>query len=164
MHIVSLPPADRPPNAIALGPRAWVRPHDLRFTFSRSGGPGGQNVNKIESRAQLRVALADIAGIDDAARARIARLAGSHLVGADAPPDGSPAPAGAELLFACDEHRSQRANHDLCIDRLRLLVLQGAIPPKRRRKTKPTRASRERRLETKRIQSQRKRMRGGDAG
>ncbi|NBX35911.1 MAG: aminoacyl-tRNA hydrolase [Planctomycetes bacterium] len=163
MHIVSLPPADRPPNAIALGPRAWVRPPDLRFTYSRSGGPGGQNVNKIESRAQLRVALADIAGIDDAARARIARLAGSHLVGADAPTEGSPPAAEAELLFACDEHRSQRANHDLCIDRLRLLVLQGAIPPKRRRETKPTRASRERRLETKRIQSQRKRMRG-DAG
>jgi ribosome-associated protein len=121
-------------------------------------------VNKIESRAQLRVALVDICGIDDAARARIARLAGSHLVGADAPADGSLVAADAELLFACDDHRSQRANHDLCIDRLRLLVLQGAIPPKRRRKTKPTRASRERRLETKRIQSQRKRLRGGDAG
>ncbi len=156
MHIVSLPPSTRPPNAIALGPIAWVHAASLRFTYARSGGPGGQNVNKIESKAQLRVSIGSIHGLDESARMRLARLAESHLFGADASDPASIESPSAEIGFSAEVHRSQRANHDECIAKLHELVLRASMAPKRRRKTKPTRGSRERRLESKRINSDKK--------
>lgn len=160
MHPVSLPeqprnpmPRARPENAIALGPRAWVEPAALEFSFSRSGGPGGQHVNKTETKAELRVAVASIGGIDDAGRMRLESMAGAHLVGVG---------ADAALRFAASEHRSQKANRDECMERLHALVLRASIPPKRRRKTKPTRGSVERRLDSKRRDSEKKARRRGE--
>ncbi len=161
MHTVSLPLRDRPAHAIALGPLAWVLPSSLHFSYARSGGPGGQNVNKVESKAQLRVAIVAIGGLDHAGRVRLARMAESHLHGADASDPMSVESPHAEIRFAAEEHRSQRANHDECIERLHDLVLRAAVVPRRRRKTKPTRASKERRLEAKRVNSQKKQRRGG---
>ncbi|MSR44933.1 MAG: aminoacyl-tRNA hydrolase [Phycisphaerales bacterium] len=156
MHCVRLPPPTRPSHAIALGPIAWVLESSLHFSYARSGGPGGQNVNKVESKAQMRVPIASIGGLDHAARMRLATLAGSHLAGADATDPMSVESSSAEIRFSAEEHRSQRANHDACIERLHELVLRAATAPKRRRKTKPTRGSRERRLESKRIQGDKK--------
>ncbi len=160
MHPVSLPeqphnpmPRARPENAISLGPRAWVEPSALEFSFSRSGGPGGQHVNKTETKAELRVAIAAIGGIDDAGRMRLESMAGAHLVGMG---------SDAALRFAASEHRSQKANRDECMERLHALVLRASIPPKRRRKTKPTRGSIERRLESKRRDSEKKARRRGE--
>ena len=156
MHGVSLPPSTRPAHAIALGPIAWVLRTALHFSYARSGGPGGQNVNKVESKAQLRVAISALGGLDHGGRMRLARMAGSHLFGADPADPMSVESPGAEIGFSAEEHRSQRANHDACIARLHELVLRAAMPPKRRRKTKPTRGSRERRLESKKIQGEKK--------
>ena len=160
MHPVSLPeqphnpmPRARPENAISLGPRAWVEPSALEFSFSRSGGPGGQHVNKTETKAELRVAVAAIGGIDDAGHVRLESMAGAHLVGIG---------RDAALRFAASEHRSQKANRDECMERLHDLVLRASIPPKRRRKTKPTRGSVERRLESKRRDSEKKARRRGE--
>lgn len=159
MHCVSLPPSIRPPNAISLGPLAWVLPSALHFSYARSGGPGGQNVNKVESKAQLRVAIASIGGLDHFGRMRLARMAESHLHGGDPDDPMSIESPDAEIRFTAEEHRSQRANHDECIARLHDLVLRAAVVPRRRRKTKPTRGSRERRLESKKIQGEKKERR-----
>ena len=162
MHAVSLPEQPhnpmprlraRPESAISLGPRAWVEPAALEFSFSRSGGPGGQHVNKTETKAELRVAIAAIGGLDAAALLRLESLAGAHLVGVG---------TDAALRFAASEHRSQKANRDECVERLHDLVLRASIPPKRRRKTKPTRGSVERRLESKRRDSEKKARRRGE--
>lgn len=130
-----------------LGPRASVRSDNLRFTFSRSSGPGGQNVNKVNTRAELRVSVVDLRGLDEGARLRLRALAGRRLTADD------------QIVLASDEHRSQRANKETCLDRLRELVLQALVVPRRRRKTKPSRASRERRLEGKRRESEKKSQR-----
>ncbi|MSR28389.1 MAG: aminoacyl-tRNA hydrolase [Phycisphaerales bacterium] len=164
MHSVSLPTTPRPANAIALGPRGWVAPSALDFAYSRSSGPGGQNVNKVESKAQLRLAIRSIGGLDGDGRLRLARLAQAHLIGADADDPASVEAPSAALLFSAEEHRSQRANRDACLDRLHDLVLRASIVPRRRRKTKPTRSSKERRLEGKRIQSDKKVRRQGGEG
>jgi len=116
-------------------------------------------VNKVESKAQLRVAIASIGGLDHFGRMRLARMAESHLHGGDPDDPMSIESPDAEIRFSAEEHRSQRANHDECIARLHDLVLRAAVVPRRRRKTKPTRGSRERRLESKKIQGEKKERR-----
>jgi ribosome-associated protein len=156
--IAMFPPPDpgpprrpvRPGNAFDCGPRAWIDPSGLDFSVSRSGGPGGQNVNKVHSRAELMVKLTAIHGLDERALGRLCDAAGSHLVHGDT------------LRFTAEEHRSQKANKDACLERLREMVLRASIPPKVRRKTKPTRGSIERRLESKKREGEKKRQRRWD--
>ncbi len=120
----------------------------LRFAFVRSSGPGGQNVNKRATQAQLRVAVQDIP-ISPAAARRLRDLAGARLTDAD------------EILIAADRQRSQRRNLEDCLERLRVLVLKALSPPKKRVATKPTKGSRERRLSAKAQRSERKSSRRG---
>lgn len=141
-------PPVRPGDAIDLGRGCWAAKSAVIFSFSRSRGPGGQNVNKVNTRAEVHLAIAAIVGLDDAARARLHDLAGSRLVGGDT------------LHVDSDAHRSQFENREACLARLRELVTAAATPPKRRKKTRPTRGSVERRLEGKRRDSDRKRNRG----
>jgi ribosome-associated protein len=119
----------------------------MTWTFTTARGPGGQHVNKASTAAVLRVRLADLGGLDEAALERLRDIARSVLVGDD------------ELLYRCDLHRSQRMNRDACEARLRTMVTQAAVRPKVRRRTKPTRGSIERRLEGKRQAAERKRAR-----
>lgn len=136
---------DTPPPADGLVVRhACVIPaHALRFAFVRSSGPGGQNVNKRATQAQLRVRIDDIP-VSPAAARRLRTLAGAKLTDAD------------EILISSDRERSQRRNIEACLDRLRTLVLRALTPPKKRVATKPTRASKERRLKAKSQKSERK--------
>jgi ribosome-associated protein len=138
-------PANPEPGRYPLGPGASVPEAALRFTFVASGGPGGQNVNKRATKAELRVALADLQ-MPEPARARLNRIAGRRLV------DG-------ELLFTSEVHRSQGQNRAECLDRLRELVLSALTPPRPRKKTRPSRGSVERRLESKRRIAEAKRRR-----
>jgi ribosome-associated protein len=148
------PNATTSSGALRLGGGGFVAPAALDFTFVRGSGPGGQHVNKTSTKAQLRVLLVDLVGLDDAALARLRTLAGSHLVG-----DG----ADEALLIADHSTRSQADNRDACIARLKTLVSMAAKRPKVRKPTKPTRGSKERRLEAKKREGEKKRDRGWQA-
>jgi len=135
------------PNRITLARGVSVHESDLQYSFSRSSGPGGQNVNKVNTRAELRVRIDRIEGLDEAARARLRDLAGSRLTRED------------ELLIACDESRSQVSNRRGALNRLIDLVSEAAKSPKVRKRRKPGRAAIERRLQRKREKSQKKQRR-----
>jgi len=147
-----LPPAmpspepARSPNAVALGRRAWIHPDHLRWQFTTSRGPGGQNVNKVATRAVLNVDPADVHGLPEAARTRWLGLMQHRM-------------AGHEVTFQCGEHRSQLQNREACVAQLAASVRQAEVPPKVRRATKATRGSQERRLESKKREGEKKRGR-----
>jgi ribosome-associated protein len=142
---------------LELAPNVKVPRGVVEFAYARSGGPGGQNVNKVSSRCQLRIALSAIP-IHPEARQRLEAMAGRWLVGRG---EGE---GLAELLIDSDEHRTQSRNRDECLERLRALLLRAIPRPKTRRKTKPSRGSIERRLTEKKTRSAAKRRRssGGD--
>ena len=137
----------RSPNAIALGRKAWIHPNDLQWEFTTSRGPGGQNVNKVATRAVLSVEPARVFGLHEAARARWMDLV-QHRV------------AGGLVTFHCGEHRSQLQNREACVAQLAASVRQAEVIPKVRRATKATRGSRERRLESKKREGEKKKSRG----
>ena len=110
---------------------------ELEWKFIRSSGPGGQNVNKVASAVQLRFRLLQNASLPPAVKNRLRRLAGQKLN-----EDGS------ILIFARGE-RSQEQNRRDALDRLTAMIQAAMVEPKIRRKTKPTRASKERRIESK---------------
>jgi len=134
-------------QGIEPAPGVFVPSRTMRFTFSRSSGPGGQNVNKVNTRAELRIAVADIEGLSDPARARLRKLAGSRLT------------RESEILIVCDRSRSQRMNREEAIERLTELVAQAAVEPKVRKKKKPSRATKARRVEHKRRLTKKKEQR-----
>lgn len=127
---------------------------DLIFSFVRAAGPGGQNVNKVASAAQLRFDLAGTKALDERVKTRLRALAGRRLT------------AEGAILILARNHRTQEANRRAALERLDELIARALIEPRRRIATKPTRASRERRLESKtraqRIRRLRGRVRGED--
>src|SRR5580698_4472197 len=110
---------------------------ELEWKFIRSGGPGGQNVNKVSSAAQLRFLLPQNSSLPVNARNRLRRLAGQKLID-----DGS-------ILFKSVSERSQEGNRRAALGRLEALIRAALIEPKIRRKTRPTKASKERRIDSK---------------
>lgn len=138
-----------PMNTVELAPGVAVPEASLKLRFVRGRGPGGQNVNKLSTACELRLSLASLSMLDERALARLRTLAGSRLTDND------------ELLLFADEFRSQEQNRRAAIERLSLLVRMARVEPKRRRKTRPSRASQERRLESKRRRGQVKSLRRG---
>ncbi len=120
---------------------------ELAITASRSGGPGGQNVNKLSTKVTLRWSVASSRALSDGRRARLFDKLASRLT-----KDG-------ELVLSSDEGRSQFGNRRAVRERLVELVRQALHVPKARRKTKPTKASKRRRLEGKTQRSEVKRQR-----
>jgi ribosome-associated protein len=121
----------------------FVAETDLDWTFGPSGGPGGQHANRSNTRATLRFDLGSFQPVPAEVRNHmLARL-------------GAKAPNGI-LTVVVDETRSQRANRDIALERLRQMLNDSLKRARRRRPTRPTAASRERRLEDKRRQSERK--------
>ena len=133
---------DRSASTIELGAGAHIAAEHLRFQFARSGGPGGQNVNKVNTKAELWVEPGRIAGLTEAAQARLLVLSASHLT-----MDGT-------IHLVSQEHRSQERNRQQVIDKLRELVLRATVEKKRRRKTGPSAGARQRRMESKRKRSE----------
>jgi ribosome-associated protein len=125
----------------------WVDDGAIRYAFSRSGGPGGQVVNKLSTKAELRVAVESIRGLSPQAAARLRTLAGQRLT------------QGDELVLVASTTRSQLDNKRACLRRLRALVAEALDVPKPRKATRPSRAAVEKRLTEKRRTSDRKESR-----
>lgn len=149
-----------PTGGEAIAPGVRVPAAALRFAFARSSGPGGQNVNKLSTKAELRIEV-DAIPVSPRARARLRRLAGGKIVGTQTIIDeiGREHAFGGELILTSDEHRSQSRNKSECLDRLRELIVAAMAEPKVRRATRPTRGSKERRLSEKKARGEIKRGR-----
>jgi ribosome-associated protein len=134
---------------LVVSERIAIPDEELEWKFIRSSGPGGQNVNKVASAVQLRFLLPRNASLSAAVQSRLRRLAGQRLVD-----DGS-------ILLTARAERSQEQNRRAALERLADLVRAALVEPKVRKKTRPTRASKERRIDTKKHRAGTKRQRSG---
>lgn len=121
---------------------------ELDFEFVQAGGPGGQHVNKTSTAVQLRWDVRHSPSIPEPVRQRLLRLAANRIT------------KEGELVIEAREHRSQDRNRAEALQRLAELVRRAARRPKKRCPTKPTRASKERRLSQKRRHGEKKQLRG----
>ena len=133
--------------SIPVTPTLAIDESELVFAFARASGPGGQNVNKVESAVHLRFDVWGSPSLDAGTKRRLARLAGSRLT-----------TEGVLILFA-QSHRSQERNRQDARERLVALVAAAAERPKPRIRTRPTLASKVRRVDAKVKRGQTKRLR-----
>ena len=133
---------------LVISPEISIPDEEFEWKFIRSSGPGGQNVNKVASAVQLRFLLPRNVSLPVAARNRLRRLAGQRLID-----DGS-------ILISARSERSQEQNRRDALERLAELIRAALIEPKIRKKTRPTKASKERRIESKKRRGTTKQGRG----
>ncbi len=137
---------------LIITPDIVIPDEELEWKFIRSSGPGGQNVNKVSSAAQLRFLLPHNSSLPVNVRNRLRRLAGQKLID-----DGS-------ILFKAMSERSQDGNRRAALGRLQALIRAALVEPKIRRKTRPTKASKERRIDSKKRRGTTKSGRGRPTG
>lgn len=140
----------RPP--LRVGPELSIPASELRMETSRSGGPGGQNVNKVETRVTLRLDLHRCAGPSESQRARLLERLGRRLT------------RNGELVLHASRFRERSRNEEDARERLAELLRKALVRPPRRKRTRPTRSSRERRLSDKRARARTKQDRRPSGG
>jgi ribosome-associated protein len=121
--------------------RVVIPESEFALSFSRSGGPGGQNVNKVSSKATLRWNVTTSPSLPDDVRRRFLEQFPTRVT------------KGGEVVIQADEFRDQPKNIQACFDRLRDMLASVLRPPKKRHATKPTRGSKVRRLKEKKSRS-----------
>ena len=134
-------------DALRIDGNVVIPAADLTWSAARSSGPGGQNVNKVASKVDLRFDLEGTTALSPEQKARLRASAGARL------------DAEGRLVIVSQSTRDQRRNLEEARNRLREIVLGCLRPPKKRRPTKPSRSSKEDRLRTKKAQSAKKKER-----
>ena len=127
---------------LAVNSQITIPDAELRLSFSRSSGPGGQNVNKVNSKATLHWQASNSPSLPADVRARFVQKYASRLTNE------------GEIVIASQESRDQPKNIAACYEKLREMILAVARPPKKRRPTRPTLGSKTRRLKAKKQRSQ----------
>jgi ribosome-associated protein len=129
--------------------RIVIPDEELGFSFARSSGPGGQNVNKVNSKATLRWNPTTSPALPDDVRARFVKLYASRITNE------------GEILITSQQSRDQPKNIAICLEKLRAMIAGVLTAPKKRRPTKPTKGSKQRRLTAKKQRSEVKAGRRG---
>ncbi len=124
-----------------------INESELQFLFVRSSGPGGQNVNKVSTAVQLRFDVGNTPSLPGDVRTRLIRMAGRRIT-----QDGI-------LIIEARQFRTQERNREDAVDRMKELIREAARKPKPRKKTKPTAAAKERRIESKKKRGEIKKAR-----
>ena len=132
---------------LRINSRITIPASELHFSFVRSSGPGGQNVNKVNSKAQLRWSVTRSAALPEEVRSRVLTRLASRIT------------ERGELVLSSQRYRDQAKNIGDCLAKLREMLASAAAPPKRRKKTKPPRSASESRLRDKRAKADKKRGR-----
>jgi ribosome-associated protein len=133
---------------IEITPTLQIEEREVQIEFTRASGPGGQNVNKVATAVQLRFDVR-ASSLPEEVKARLIKLGGSRVT------------EGGILVIEAKRHRTQDANRTDARTRLAELIRRAAAKPKTRRKTKPSRAAKEKRLEAKKQRSVIKKLRQG---
>ena len=133
---------------LVVNPRLRVPLREFRFTFARSSGAGGQNVNKVNTKAVLRWPVARSPSLTEGVRQRFIERFPRQIT------------SSGELVISSQRFRDQGRNVADCLEKLRAMLAEVASPPRRRKPTRPTRASVEQRLRAKRKLALRKQLRG----
>ena len=143
----------RLPDEIRITGRVRVFPHEVALSYARSGGPGGQHVNKTSSKVVLRWNLETSGALSEEQRARVRAKLASRLTDE------------GDLIVTSEKHREQSRNVDDAVAKFAEVLREALRVPKKRKATKPTKASQKRRMDAKRRRGETKRQRrrpGGD--